>query len=169
MKIQRVCSSSPGSYFSQSYKYKSQSQMLNSHPSGATRSNPTTEAASYFSLALSLSLLTPPPLTNPTPGPSTPILTTFLRTTTEDHALDSYQNLIFSIARFRGVTGRYPRKITVVGYKMKEARFSQLHRRAVKWSGEGERWRYVGIDIEDPAHREEAQKGEVCVIFFFWP
>ena len=127
--------------------------------SGATRSNPTTEAASYFSLALYLSLLTPPSNAIPSTPPS--LLTTFSRTTTEDHALDSYQNLLFSIARFRAVTGRYPAKITVVGYKMKGPRFTHLHRRAVGWPEEEERWRYVGIDIEDAAQRGAASEGEV--------
>jgi hypothetical protein len=40
----------------------------------------------------------------------------------EEYALDSYENLLFSIARFREVTGRWPEKITVIGYGMKQAR-----------------------------------------------
>jgi hypothetical protein len=45
-----------------------------------------------------------------------------MRVTTEEYALDSYQNLLFAIARFHEVTGGWPRKITVVGYGMKRRR-----------------------------------------------
>jgi hypothetical protein len=45
-----------------------------------------------------------------------------MRVTTEEYALDSYQNLLFAIARFHEVTGGWPRRITVVGYGMKRRR-----------------------------------------------
>jgi hypothetical protein len=45
-----------------------------------------------------------------------------MRVATEEYALDSYQNLLFAIARFKEVTGRRPFKITVVGYGMKRRR-----------------------------------------------
>lgn len=45
-----------------------------------------------------------------------------MRVTTEEFALDSYQNLLFGIMRFKEVTGRWPAKITVVGYEMKRRR-----------------------------------------------
>jgi hypothetical protein len=73
----------------------------------------------------------------------------FKRATTEPFALDSFQNLLFSLARFYEVTGahassisgglhsqlpgRYPEVVTVVGYEMKRKRFEQLHRKAVRW------------------------------------
>lgn len=37
------------------------------------------------------------------------------------------------MARFREVVGRYPERITVVGFGMKGARFGELHRRAIRW------------------------------------
>jgi len=46
---------------------------------------------------------------------------------TEDAALDSYQNVLFSLARFRELTGAYPVHITVVGHAFKCRRFKQLH------------------------------------------
>ncbi|TYJ52694.1 hypothetical protein B9479_006700 [Cryptococcus floricola] len=111
---------------------------------GATRhppSPPTPEALSYHRLASALSLL-----------PSTPIadahrsspLPTNLRTATEEYALDSYQNLLFSIARFREVTGNWPKKITVVGYGMKRKRFQNLHRAAIQFPASA--FEYIGID-----------------------
>jgi len=45
-----------------------------------------------------------------------------MRVTTEEFALDSYQNLLFAIARFREVVGDWPKKVTVVGYGMKRRR-----------------------------------------------
>ena len=54
------------------------------------------------------------------------------RTVVEDYARDSFENLLFSIARFREVTGRYPSRFTVVGYDFKAERFRRLHRRALR-------------------------------------
>jgi hypothetical protein len=84
----------------------------------------------------------------------------FIRATTEDHALDSFQNFLFSIARFHEYTGRYPEKITVVGYEMKRRRFTDLHRAALRWPLD--KFDYIGVDPEG----EEgilAQQGEVCI------
>jgi len=76
-----------------------------------------------------------------------------LRMTTENYALDSFQNLLFSFARFREYTGRYPERVTVVGYNVKRARFEHMHAKAIRWSvqatfGRKKRWTYVGIDDE---------------------
>lgn len=51
----------------------------------------------------------------------------------ETYATDSYQNLVFSIIRFRQLTGAYPRSITVVTHAFKERRFLELHAPAIKW------------------------------------
>lgn len=78
--------------------------------------------------------------------------------TTENHALDSFQNLLFSIARFHEYTGRYPEKITVVGYQMKRQRFVDLHRAAIRWPRD--KFEYIGIDPEGEEGLA-AQDGEV--------
>jgi hypothetical protein len=70
----------------------------------------------------------------------------FERATSEEYALDSYQNVLFSIARFHEQTGTYPRHITVVGFEMKRRRFEELHIRALRWPRE--RFTYIGIDEE---------------------
>lgn len=75
----------------------------------------------------------------------------YLRMTTESYALDSYENLLFSIARFREYTTRYPQRITVVGYEMKKERFEELHAKAVRWPTKTlykthRRFYYVGFD-----------------------
>lgn len=90
--------------------------------SGATRappSPPIPEALSYLSLAQALAIL--PPQTSGDNSPKGP-LPLSLRATTEEFALDSYENLLFAVARFKEVTGRWPGKITVVGYGMKRRR-----------------------------------------------
>ena len=91
-----------------------------------------------------------------------------MRATTEEFARDSYENLLFSICRFREVTGHYPSKVTVVGFSFKKARFSDLHRAAIKFPLE--HFFYVGVDPENPkdpngggsgsGSREAAMKGE---------
>ncbi len=77
---------------------------------GQTRPDnpPATEGQSYHALALVAGLIPPAP--------------SFQRATTEDFALDSFENVLFSLARFREVTGRWPAKVTVVGFEMKRAR-----------------------------------------------
>lgn len=81
-----------------------------------------------------------------------------LRATTEDYASDSFQNLLYSIARFHEYTGRYPSHITVVGYEFKRRRFTELHRAALRWPRE--RFEYIGIDAEGE-ELIKAQEGEV--------
>ncbi|QRV94024.1 cytoplasm protein [Ceratobasidium sp. AG-Ba] len=118
--------------------------------SGGQTRKPThlTEAQSYLSLAFASGTL-----------PSAPL--PFARATTEDYALDSFQNLLFSIARFKERTGRYPRKVTVVGFGVKRARFEKLHARALRWGGE---FVYVGVDVAAHVDMEISRAGEVSPI-----
>ena len=62
----------------------------------------------------------------------------------EEFARDSYENLLFSVYRFREVTGRFPAKITVVGYEYKRQRFVDVHRVAMRIPAS--MFEYVGID-----------------------
>jgi len=105
------------------------------------RSSTTTEGESYLRLAIKANLFQSD---------------TFSRATSENSALDSYQNLVFSIARFHEFTGHYPEKITVVGYEMKRARFVELHRAAIRWPEN--RFNYIGIDMD--GDNSQARKGE---------
>ncbi|WFD00423.1 hypothetical protein MYAM1_003172 [Malassezia yamatoensis] len=95
---------------------------------------------------------------------STPNLS-HLRMTTENFALDSFENLLFSIARFREYTGTYPETVTIVGYQFKEKRFRDLHARALRWpmhkpTTDGtSRFNYIGIDDANrtnPLERDNA-------------
>ncbi|KAJ7078846.1 hypothetical protein B0H15DRAFT_891779 [Mycena belliarum] len=80
----------------------------------------------------------------------------FPRATSENYALDSFQNLLFSIARFHEYTGTYPKKITVVGYEIKRARFQELHRTAIRWPKDT--FNYIGIDMDGDT--TQARQGE---------
>jgi hypothetical protein len=51
---------------------------------------------------------------------------------------------MFSIARFREVTGDYPKKITVVSFSFKQRRFETLHAPALRWPAD--RFVYVGVN-----------------------
>ena len=79
--------------------------------------------------------------------------------------MDSLQNLLFSIARFKEYTGRYPDRISVVGYEFKKLRFENLHRAAIRWPEN--KFSYYGIDPEDSGNVREAIEGEVRVCCFF--
>ncbi|KAL5215028.1 hypothetical protein ABZP36_004180 [Zizania latifolia] len=82
------------------------------------------------------------------------------RALTEEHARDSFENLLFSVCRFRELTGSYPQNITVVSYDFKEERFAQLHRSALGFP-EG-KFFFSGTPAT-PAARDAAVKGEAFV------
>lgn len=54
------------------------------------------------------------------------------RTALEDFSRDSFENLLFSLARFHEVTGRWPRHVTLVSWAFKRHRFDQ-HRAAIRF------------------------------------
>ncbi|XP_057845946.1 uncharacterized protein C57A10.07 isoform X2 [Cryptomeria japonica] len=82
------------------------------------------------------------------------------RSLTEEHARDSFENLLFSICRFRELTGVYPHNITVVSYDFKQKRFAYLHRSALRFPSF--RFFYVGTPAS-PSSAVAASKGEALV------
>lgn len=102
---------------------------------GETRAatGPITEATSYFNVADAMKL-----------WPEGKASSVRARTVTEEFATDSFQNLMFSICRFREVTGNYPTKITVISFTFKEWRFENLHATALGWPLE--KFNYIGVD-----------------------
>ncbi|KAF8256908.1 hypothetical protein EI94DRAFT_1671780 [Lactarius quietus] len=109
----------------------------------------TSEGESYLHFARTTGLL--------------PSADTFTRATTEDAALDSFQNVLFSIARFRELTGAYPSRITIVGHNFKRRRFEQLHRRALHWPKL--HFTYEGVPLRTEADEREAASGELVNAF----
>lgn len=64
--------------------------------------------------------------------------------TTEEFSLDSFDNLIFSMYRFKEVTKRFPQKITIIGFAFKMARFVNCHAMAIDYPRSN--IHYIGID-----------------------
>jgi len=69
------------------------------------------------------------------------------RSLTEEYARDSFENLLFSFARFREVTGSYPDRVSVIGFSFKSPRFTMLHRSALRF--DESKFHYIGIDPPD--------------------
>lgn len=86
---------------------------------GQTRQDvgPLSEAASYYYVAKELNWLT----------------NLEKRVYLEEFARDSFENLLFSICRFREIQGYYPSKVSVVGFDFKSDRFVNLHREAIRF------------------------------------
>ncbi|XP_074296102.1 uncharacterized protein C57A10.07-like [Silene latifolia] len=82
------------------------------------------------------------------------------RALTEEHARDSFENLLFSVCRFRELTGTYPQNITVVSYDFKEDRFAKLHRLAIGFPET--QFFYVGTPTSATS-QIGARKGEALV------
>eukprot|EP00903_Cladosiphon_okamuranus_P005512 g5492.t1 len=80
------------------------------------------------------------------------------RASTEDFARDSFENVLFSICRFKEITGSYPTKITIVGYDFKARRFEDLHVAAIRFPPEA--FRYVGQHPEGKFDHAAAAEGE---------
>ncbi len=79
------------------------------------------------------------------------------RAVTEEYARDSLENLLFSIAVFKQQTGRWPEKVTVVGWIFKERRYD-LHRQALKWPKS--KFVYVGVNNPVGEGLKKALAGE---------
>lgn len=60
----------------------------------------------------------------------------------QEHARDSFENLLFSLCRFFELTGHFPDDLLVIGYEFKHERFSDLHRAALRWPDQ--RFSFVG-------------------------
>jgi hypothetical protein len=94
-------------------------------------SGPLSEASSYYTIADVLGLW---------PANSN----VRARTITEEYATDSFTNLLYSVCRFKEITGEYPDTITVVSFTFKQARFEDMHAHAIHWPSD--RFKYVGLD-----------------------
>lgn len=79
--------------------------------------------------------------------------------TTEEVAVDSYQNLLFSLLRFYLTIQRWPNHISLVSHDFKKRRFIELHCPAIRWPID--KFTFVGIDpSHDVVSREHLDLGE---------
>jgi len=74
-----------------------------------------------------------------------------LRSTTEEYARDSFENLLFGICRFRECVGKCPDRITVLSWGFKADRFD-FHRGAIRFPEE----RFTFLGVNDPPNVEKA-------------
>jgi hypothetical protein len=77
------------------------------------------------------------------------------RSTTEEFARDSFENLLFAICRFFECTARFPRQLTIVTWAFKQERF-QLHRSAIRFPEN----RFSFFGVNNPTNLDEAIRGE---------
>lgn len=113
------------------------SRVLLMFSGGQTRAGlgPRSEGQSYFAVAERMGLLSG---------------SLFDRAVTEEFARDSLENLIFSTCRFRQITGKQPRKVTVVGFPFKSRRFRELHRKAAQLAPDN--FEYVSVEGNAPGY-----------------
>ena len=127
-----------------------------------SRTGPETEGSSYFRVADALQLWDGRDIYKEGENISTNngSSTVRARTTTEEYATDSFENLMFSICRFREVTGKYPTEISVVSFSFKQQRFETLHSSALQWPSN--RFHYIGVDPSSSTgfNLQESSEGE---------
>lgn len=87
------------------------------------------------------------------------------RVALEEYARDSFENLLFSMCRFKEVTGHYPSKISVVGFDFKSNRYTHLHRKALLFPAEN--FTYIGVHAPDYSplfNQKHAEDGEAIAM-----
>jgi hypothetical protein len=67
----------------------------------------------------------------------------------QEHARDSFENVLFSLCRFFELTGHYPVRMTAVSYTLKQQRFEQLHRAAVRFPAAA--FHFIGTPVPEGA------------------
>lgn len=72
----------------------------------------------------------------------------------QEHARDSFENVLFSLCRFYELTGHYPAAITAVSYTLKQRRFEEVHRAAVRFPASN--FTFIGTPVPPAAKGAEA-------------
>lgn len=111
---------------------------------GQTRGavGPVSEASSYFNAGMLIGM----------------DLDVIKRVVLEEYAKDSFENLVFSICRFRQITQNFPKKVTVIGFPFKAARFNDLHWPAIQRQlGISDvEFKYVGVGLNEDKRIDDA-------------
>ena len=84
------------------------------------------------------------------------------RSSTEEFARDSFENLLFGICRFQQIVGSYPRILTMVSWAFKTFRFD-LHRAAIRFPSP--QFQFDGFN--EPIDLKTALNGERLAIRSF--
>ena len=82
----------------------------------------------------------------------------------EEFARDSFENVLFSICRFKEFTGRYPLSISVIGFDFKGERFMDIIRHALQFPIDS--FNYFGLkpDTSLGFDYDRAASGEQSVL-----
>jgi hypothetical protein len=81
---------------------------------------------------------------------------------TEEFSRDSFENLLFSLCRFRELTGRYPEHVTFVSFAFKRERFD-FFREAIRWP----RDRFTFDGPNNPERIEHARRAEAHTLALY--
>ncbi|MBN2053626.1 hypothetical protein JW905_01810 [bacterium] len=84
------------------------------------------------------------------------------RAHTEEYARDSFENILFSICRFKEITGMFPLRLSVISWGFKSRRF-EYHRKTLDFPAAG--FNYIGVN--DPGDLTTALRGEEKVLAEF--
>lgn len=80
----------------------------------------------------------------------------------EEFSRDSFDNVLFSIARFNECVGTLPQHLTIVSWAFKEARF-QHHVWSIHWPNQ--MYRFVGVGIPENVEKAEAAEAKTRMQF----
>lgn len=84
------------------------------------------------------------------------------RTTTEEFSRDSFDNVLFSLARFYECTGRFPDKLSIISWIFKQKRFRH-HVQTVSWPLD----KFVFVGVGTPDDLQTALTAEARTIAAF--
>jgi hypothetical protein len=80
----------------------------------------------------------------------------------EEYSRDSFENVLLSLCRFKEITGNFPKKVFVISWAFKEARFD-FHRQVIHFPGE--KFEFIGAN--QPTDLAFAIKGETIALAAF--
>ncbi|CCE65795.1 hypothetical protein TPHA_0N00140 [Tetrapisispora phaffii CBS 4417] len=92
--------------------------------------------------------------------------------TTEEFSLDSFQNVLYSLYRFKEYTDNYPNKITIVGFGFKKERFLNYHLNAINFDLEDVE--YISYEpnplylnyLKNPNDIKEINNDPICIGYY---
>lgn len=85
-----------------------------------------------------------------------------LRTTTEEFSRDSFDNVLFGIARFFECVRSLPQRLTIVSWGFKKARFEH-HALSIHWQMSA----FTFIGVGDPEDLQTAERAEEKTLYLF--
>lgn len=84
------------------------------------------------------------------------------RATTEEFSRDSYDNVLFSIARFYECVGALPQKLTILSWAFKKKRFLH-HTETIGWPAS--RFQFVGVSTPDDLQTALTKEAKTLIQF----